>query len=231
MRAGRGRKYGSKYFSLFFPAQTLENLREMCEAVPLMRTASRKILFSCLAIISVSLATTAGTAFKPETSWKRYRNRQWGYCVSYPSRWYKGEAFEGSGIFVKTGVKRHSRPVGEIDVGALPNKAKDLDQPTPISLTKNFELHVEGLKKFERAERLEILEKRPLELSGSSALFTKDRYFDPQDGATWVDEIVLVDRGETLYRLELECRSDQLAKFEPVFAHFVSTFQFDCGGR
>jgi hypothetical protein len=192
----------------------------------------RNILFTCLAVLSLwPLAAGAGAGFKPETSWKKYRNKEWGYCVSYPSRWFKGEAFEGSGIFVETGVRKHSRPVGEIDVGALRNTAKDLGPPTPISLIENFQLHVDDLKKFERAQRFEILEKRQIELSGNSALFTKDRYFDPLDGATWVDEIVLVDRSQTLYTLELECRSDQLERFEPVFAHFVSTFQFDCRAR
>ncbi len=197
-----------------------------------MRIPSRKILLSCLAVLILwPVAAHAGAGFKPETSWKRYHNKQWGYCVSYPSRWFKGEAFEGSGIFVKTGVKKHSRAVGEIDIGALRNTAKDLDPPTPISLTENFQLHVDGLKKFERAQRFEVLEKRQIEVFGNSALFTKDRYFDPLDGATWVDEIVLVDRSETLYTLELECRADQLARFEPVFAHFVSTFELDCRTR
>ena len=194
-----------------------------------MRVRAYLMLLSCLAALPfAAIAGNIGT-IKPETSWKLYRNKEWGYCVSYPSRWLKGEAWEGSGIFVKTGVKKHSRPVGEIDIGA--NKSEGLDEPTPISLTENFQLHVEGLKKFERAERLEILEKTPVTLSGNSALFTKDRYFDPLDGATWVDEIVLVERNQTLYTLELECRSDQLARFEPVFSHFVSTFQPVCGGR
>jgi hypothetical protein len=194
-----------------------------------MRVRAYLMLLSCLAALPFAvIAGNVGT-IKPETSWKLYRNKEWGYCVSYPSRWLKGEAWEGSGIFVKTGVKKHSRPVGEIDIGA--NKSEGLDEPTPISLTENFQLHVEGLKKFERAERLEILEKTPVTLSGNSALFTKDRYFDPLDGATWVDEIVLVERNKTLYTLELECRSDQLARFEPVFSHFVSTFQPVCGGR
>jgi hypothetical protein len=197
-----------------------------------MPTSTRKILLSCLAVLSLwPIAAGAEAGFKPETSWKRYRNKEWGYCVSYPSRWFKGEAFEGSGIFVETGVNKHSRPVGEIDIGAVRNTAKDLDSPTPISLIENFQVHVEDLKKFERAQQFEILEKRQIELFGNSALFTKDRYFDPLDSATWVDEIVLVDRSETLYTLELECRSDQLARFEPVFAHFVSTFQVDCRGR
>lgn len=187
------------------------------------------ILFSCLAILSFPAVPATVGAFKPETSWKLYRNKQWGYCVSYPSRWFRGDAFEGSGIFVETGVKKHSRPVGEIDIGALSNPPDDPSQPAPVSLTEDFQLHVDGLKKFQRAKRLEILEKRPMDLSGNSALFTKDRYFDPLDGATWVDEIVLVNRKETLYTLELECRSDQLERFEPVFTHFVSTFEFDCG--
>jgi len=65
-------------------------------------------------------------------------------------------------------------------------------------------------------------------LSGNSALFTKERYFDPQDRASWADEILLVNNAQTLYRLELECRSDQLALFEPVFTHIVSSLRFDC---
>jgi hypothetical protein len=189
------------------------------------------ILFSFLAIAAPPVPAANVGAFKPETSWKLYRNKRWGYCVSYPSRWLKGEAFEGSGIFVKTGVKKHSRPVAAIDVGAFANPPEAPAEATPISLIENFQLHVEGLKKFQRAERLEILEKRAIDLAGHSALFTKDRYFDPLDGATWVDEIVLVSRNQTLYTLELECRSDQLARFEPVFSHFVTTFEFDCPRR
>jgi hypothetical protein len=196
-----------------------------------MRTSAWVILFGCLAALSLPGPAATVGAFKPETSWEVYRNKQWGYCVSYPSRWFKGEAFEGSGIFVKAGLKRRSRPVAEIDIGAFPNPPEDPAQPTPISLTETFQMHIEGLKKFQRAERLEILEKRVMNISGNSALFTKDRYFDPLDGATWVDEIVVVNRNATLYTLELECRSDQVARFEPVFSQFVSTFAFDCRSR
>jgi hypothetical protein len=194
-----------------------------------MRAGAYIVLFGCLAVLPLTAGAGNIGTIKPETSWKLYRNKQWGYCVSYPSRWFKGEAWEGSGIFVKTGVKKHSRAVGEIDIGAAPNQPKNFDRRTAMSLTDNFELHVEGLKKFERAERLEILEERPIQLSGNRALFTRDRYFDPQDGRTWVDEIVFVNRNETLYTLELECRADQVARFEPVFTHFVSTFQVNCG--
>ena len=196
-----------------------------------MRASAWVILFGCLAALSLAAHGATVGAFKPETSWKLYRNKQWGYCVSYPSRWFKGEAFEGSGFFVKAGLKKRSRPVAEIDIGAFANPAEDPPQPPPISLIENFQLHIEGLKKFQRAERLEVLEKRVMDISDNSALFTKDRYFDPLDGATWVDEIVGVNRNATLYTLQLECRSDHLARFEPIFNQFVSTFGFVCSRR
>ncbi len=124
-----------------------------------MPTGAAKLFVVCLGVCWIA-AGAGRPAFKRETSWRRYRNRQWQYCVSYPSRWLKGEAFEGAGIFVETGVKKHSRPVGEIDISALPNDRTRRRPSGPVSLAENFELHVEGLKRFQRAEHLEILEKR-----------------------------------------------------------------------
>ena len=189
----------------------------------------RVAILLVVAVLAKSDSANTLAGITPETSWKHYRNKQWGYCVSYPANWLKGDAFEGSGIFVKARVRKHSRLTGEIDVGAFSEAAKDSSQPIPIRLIESFETHLEGLKRFERAQQLEVLEKRPIELLGYSALFTKDRYFDPQDGATWIDEIVLVDSGQTLYTLELECHFEQIARFEPVFKQFVSTFRLNCG--
>jgi hypothetical protein len=109
-----------------------------------------------------------------------------------------------------------------------------LDSPTvgallaPISLVEDLRVHLAGLKKFERAERVEILEQRELKFLGHSALFTKNRYYDPQERANWAEEILFINRNGTLYRLELECRLDQLGRFEPVFSQLMNTFRFDC---
>lgn len=173
----------------------------------------------------------AGQPPKQDRSWKPYENAQWGYCLSYPSRWSKGDAFDGAGIFFATGVKRFSKPLGEIDVGALPVTPADDSHPAPVSLVADFEAHLNGLKKFERAESVEILENREMQLAGKRALFTKDRYFDPQERATWVDEIIFTERHGAIYRLELECRADQVERFEPVFQMVASTFRFDCERR
>lgn len=161
-------------------------------------------------------------------AWKRYRNTQQGYCVSYPSRWVKGDAFEGAGLFVKTGAQKFSKPLGEIDIAAVPLHPERDSSAASLTLVDDFKLHLAGLAKFERAERMEVLEQRAVTLSGKPALFTKDRYYDPLERATWIEELVFAHRDLTVYRLELECRADQLDRFEPVFTQVVSTFEFEC---
>lgn len=186
-------------------------------------------LLCCSISVCVAAALAAPDApLKQDRSWKLYENPQWNYCVSYPSRWLKGDAFDGAGIFVETGTKKYSKPLGAMDVGALaePDVAVSLTQP--VNLLDDFEVHLDGLKKFERAESVVILDRREMQILGQSALFTKDRYYDPQDRADWAEEIIFLRRKGTLYRLELECRLDQLPRFEPVFNLLVRTFRFDC---
>lgn len=190
-----------------------------------------KALACCFAFSSLLCAFGAsGFTAKQDRSWKRYHNPTFGYCVSYPSRWLKGEAFEGAGLFVKTGASRYSRPLGAIDFGVLESPPADA-RMTPVSLIEDLRIHLDGLQKFERAERMEVLEKRELKFLGHSALFTKNRYYDPQERATWTEEVLFVNRNGTLFRLELQCRADQLSRFEPVFLHLLETFQFDCSDR
>jgi hypothetical protein len=189
-----------------------------------------KASLCCLALSSVSTAyVNIGGNFKADRSWKRYHNASFGYCVSYPSRWSKSDAFEGAGLVVKTGSGKSLslHLTGEIDIGPLSSPLDDA-RMRPVSLVEDLEDHLEGLRKFQRAERLEVLAKREMSFLGNPALFTKNRYYDPLDRATWVEEVLFVNRGQTLFRLELQCRADQLERFEPVFLYLLSTFQFDC---
>jgi hypothetical protein len=189
------------------------------------------VLLGCFALLSLPAVARTGSTLRQDSAWKRYYNEQWRYCVSYPSRWLKGDAFDGAGIFVRTGVKKYSVPIGEIDVGVIPGHSDGPSLTPAVSLADDFKLHLNGLKRFVRAERIEVLEQRSLDFSGSAGLFTKQRYYDPLERRTWVDETVFVRRTNVLYRLELECRADQLERFEPVFTRFVSTFQLDCSDR
>ncbi|HWE51574.1 MAG TPA: hypothetical protein VG273_17410 [Bryobacteraceae bacterium] len=153
-----------------------------------------------------------------DSSWKRYSNDDIGYCVSYPSRWLRGEAFDGAGMYFETGLKKYSRPAGEMDISAF----------SGIQTVDYLRTHLEGLKRFERARNLKVLDQREMPLLGSTALFTKDSYSDPLDKTEWIDEIVLASSGKMLYRLELECRKDQIGRFEPLFEQFVQSFRLQC---
>ncbi len=93
---------------------------------------------------------------------------------------------------------------------------------------RNLQDHLDVLQKFERAERMEILEKREVRMQGNDGLYTKHRYYDPQERATWMEEVLFVNRNDTVYRFELDCRADQIERFAAVFEHLVGTVEFDC---
>lgn len=185
-------------------------------------------VLGCCAVCPIMQGFKTPSPPKQDRAWKSYQNLKWGYCVSYPSRWLKGDAFEGAGLFVETGDKKLSKPLGEIDVAALLTPADSATHAKIADLAADLETHFEVLKRFVRAERVELLDKHRMELLGNKAIYTKDRYYDPQDRATWLEELVLVNGKDALFRLELECRADHAERFEPVFAHVVQTFRFDC---
>jgi hypothetical protein len=186
---------------------------------------------SALVLLALTAAGSgsAGSPVRQDRAWKSYLNRTAGFCISYPSRWAKSETYDGSGLAVTAGMRKHSPiPVGSMDVSALP--VNDL-YPASLTLDSDFDLQLAGLKKFVRAEAVEILDRRTFSLGTRPSLFVKVRYFDPRDRRIWVDEIVFARHDRLTYRLELEARADQLERFEVNFTQFVNSFQMECGGR
>jgi hypothetical protein len=168
-----------------------------------------------------------------DRAWKRYRNSDLGYCVSYPSRWLKEDAFDGTGLSVKTGLQRYSQPSGEIDIGPVSASTLEDARLKPAStLPETFDAdlddYLSGLRKFVRAEKMQVLEQQLLTLQGQSALYVKHQYYDPLERSVWMGEVVFIKRKGELYRLQLQCPPSQIMRFEPVFAYLVNTFEFDC---
>ncbi len=190
---------------------------------PRMLNASAKPLVLLLCAWTLA-AAASGPIPKLDTAWKKYANKELGYCVNYPAHWARGEAFDGTGMYFETGVKKFSKPLGEIDIGVVPEQQAG-------GMVEYLQMHLEGLRRFERAEQLEMVDTRTTTLVGITALFAKHKYFDPQDRADWIDEIVLAKHKGVLYRLELECRADEIGRFEPLFTRFVNTFKFECNAR
>jgi hypothetical protein len=201
----------------------------MIAASPMIRLLFLIGLSSCLSLLAAS--PKAPSKVKQDSSWKRYVNDELGYCVNYPSRWLRGDAFDGSGMYFATGVKKFTRPLGEIDLGAVPMEEAEQLKAVPVTAVEYLANHLDGLKRFERAQKLEVFDQREVQMFGVPALIAKDRYLDPIDNSSWVDEIILAKHGDTLFRFEMECKADQLARFEPVFSYFVQTFKFDCNAK
>ena len=167
---------------------------------------------------------------KQDRAWKQYRNAQWGYCVSYPARWLKGDAYDGAGLFVRTGITKFSaNPSGAIDV-SVQERRSSAQHTALLDLADSVQIHQEGVVKFQRAQQMQVMETRPMTLADNPALFTKDRYFDPLERTSWMEEVIFASRGDELYRLELVCRADEVERFERVFQRVVDSFSFGCAG-
>src|SRR6516162_151919 len=96
-----------------------------------------------LALLACAYCISAGSFSKLDSSWKTYSNAKLGFCVEYPAHWVRSSAFEGDGMYVETGVKKFSLPIGEIDISIVRDGA--------VPLQDYIKLHVENLQKFERA--------------------------------------------------------------------------------
>src|SRR3954447_3580026 len=186
-------------------------------------------LTAAFALLAAANCSPAGSIPRQDRAWKVYLNRTAGFCIAYPSRWAKSETYDGSGLAVTTGMKKHSPiPVGSMDVSALSLPTAQI-RSASLAFDDDFDLQMAGLKKFARAEQVQVLEKRMFTLATSPSLFVKIRYLDPRDRRLWIDEVIFTRHDRLSYRLELETRADQLDRFEANFTQFVNSFQMECG--
>jgi len=189
----------------------------------------RKLLIPCFAFVSLAeWLFGADRTNRLDRVWKRYRNEQFGYCVDYPARWLKSEAFDGAGMWVGAGAKKHSLPLGEMDVRALRDGVSEHLQTASVSLTESATIYFHDRKQFQRAQDIQVIDQHAMRLLDAPALFIKDQYRDPLDRHMWIDEVIFAARQQILYRIELECRADQIGRFEPIFQRFAASFQFQC---
>jgi hypothetical protein len=184
-----------------------------------MPTGSSRTLLIFAACVCLTGSPGVRKMNRMDRAWKGYRNTRFGYCIAYPSRWVREDAFDGAGFWVEAGEKSGWPPLGEMDVRVLGRSGDPVQFLT---------LHLENLKRFERAQQLEVIRRGRGSVRGAPALFAAERYRDQLDGSEWVDELVLTSLGATLYLLELECRADQLSRFEPIFERFSDSFRFEC---
>lgn len=175
-----------------------------------------------LALTSVGMAANVRGTFKQDLTWKRYADPVGNYCLEYPKHWIRQELPDGSGVGFSTGAKRYSLPTGEMDVTVL---------ATPDDATDLLQAHLDGMKKFARASDIELLGHETVMLAGSQAMYSKDRYRDSLDKADWTEEIILARHDDKTYRLEMMCRSDQVARFELMFGRMVRSFAFGCNRK
>ncbi len=169
-------------------------------------------------------AQSAGTL---QGRWKTYRNRRWGFCVSYPPGWVLKEGINGAGAsasLVNSG-SLPGRPL--LSVGALPNQLVNLTSGAPRTLEENFQVDLDGLRES-HAEHMKVLRERRTKFRGLPALVTIKRYDDPGNNMTQVEETLWIMKDQVLYSVELKCPLGEVASMEAIYKKMIRTLMLDC---
>ncbi len=141
----------------------------------------------------------------------------------------RDRAYDGAGLFVRTGVTKFSAsPSGGIDVSVQERRTSPIGRGASLDLADSLQFHLESMVKFQRAQEMQVMERRPMTIADSQALFIKDQYFDPLERDSWMEEVIFASRGDQLYRLELVCRTKEAERFQRVFQRVVDSFSFHC---
>ena len=159
--------------------------------------------------------------------WTTYRNRRWGFCVSYPSNWRLEEGFDGAGMSASPPQERSTLKRSVVSAGALRNQLEGLTSGAPRTLEQNFEIDLKGLNQS-RVDHLEVLQERRAKFRDVSALLTTIRWTDLLDRVTWVEATFWVIKDGVVYTIGLKCPQDDVHRMMAVHKKMTQTFALHC---
>lgn len=189
---------------------------------------SAKIVCPILAFAIVLRATAISAGgTKQSAQWSHCRNARWGFCVDYPASWKASEAKDGSGIKLYPRANEKASSATYISIGGLPDQPDVgnanivLDDSPPLDLEGNFMRALDGLREYDHATDIRVLEKRKLAFQGYGALSTKYEYRRGADATLWQSDTIWINKEYIIFTATLFGRPEELRNLEPVYQDIV----------
>lgn len=162
----------------------------------------------------------------PANRSKQYYNKNFDFCLQFPSTWTYQESFTRNGaIFAPSDARTFSRQP-QITVGAHINQRFEENGPSQ-TLEDIFNSGVHSLREYDRADEITVVAKKNLTIDGFPALATTIQY--KQSGKEWFDKDVnLIDKKQIVYFAELKCHPKDAAVLEAIFDAAVRSLRLQC---
>jgi hypothetical protein len=162
------------------------------------------------------------------SGWRTYRNTNYNFLLRYPSgAWSKNEGVDRNGVRLAARDKRqfHLRP--EIEAGGAVGQPSDSDETRNRNIEEDFQVGLDGLKRYSDARNLSVLSKLTTRIHGLPAIVSTIRYEDSSNGQIWFNKEILIHGGgdSPTYQLTLRCSSDDVSVLVPLFDRICKTFR------
>ncbi|MGH9689468.1 MAG: hypothetical protein ACRD5K_20580, partial [Candidatus Acidiferrales bacterium] len=187
--------------------------------------------------IAFGAGVSAGNNHHRE-KWTRYVNARWGFCVDYPKDWKAEFGTDGSGIELHPYPAQDPSKATYISIGGLPDQPDVdnanivLDDSPPLDLEGNLTRTLEGLREYNHASGIRVLQKRQLGFHGYNALSTKIGYRTPPNDTEWIDETLWINKEYIIFTATLLGQPEQVRRLEPVYRDIIThRFQLVCPAR
>jgi hypothetical protein len=179
-----------------------------------------------LSAFLLALALGAQSPPVKNPGWKTYKNANYNFSLTYPTRWSSYEGVDRNGVLLTPHDIRqfHLRP--EIGVGGSVGQPSDADEARSRTIEEDFQFGLASLKEYGHARNLVVVSKVTTKMQGLLAVESTIRYEDGSNGTNWFDKQILIHSDDsTTYHLGLHCSPDDASVLLPLFDRICRSFR------
>lgn len=154
-------------------------------------------------------------------SWKRYCQRDRGFCFKYPPSWkLMGEIYDGNGVVVAP-PQKDAEPLWNVVTVAMVAPPKDADQA--LGLDGIVKEASAGMR--DAGQNFQTLERSSRTVDGKPAQLLKAQYRQKDSGREWIEELVFIEGPDNeIYSVALKSTPQDIARLQPVFTEILRTW-------
>jgi hypothetical protein len=162
---------------------------------------------------------------------KSYFNKNFEFCVHFPSDWSSSESFTRNGVTLAPDKQTAFSLPPRITLGAHVNQPSKTGNGSQ-ALDENIQSYVDSLREYGSAVDVQILRKDEITLEGLPGSRITLKYRDSHSGKEWfAKDVNLIDRNNTVYFAELKCHPKDAGALESIFDALLRSLRLQCKGK
>jgi len=191
----------------------------------------RALLHWTLCCLSASVLYVAISPVDKAQERKSYFNKNFEFCVHFPSDWSSSEPYTRTGVTLAPDKQAAFSLPPRIALGAHMNQPSQTGNGSQ-TLDENIQSYVDSLREYGSAVDIQILRKDEITLGDLPGKSIVLKYRDSHSGKEWfAKDFNLIDGNNTVYFAELKCHPKDAVTLESIFDALLRSLRLQCKGK